>query len=474
MFEPSVRISQQRQLLQDLREVDLAVRVVVRPGEPAAAVRNPSRRTRLSYRSRTNANRPSYGVLPCTSTSSCDDRRFRPRCASVTAPARETRSTTSATRRRTRATHFFPSSSLICLLLSASSVSSFSSSAAYRAGSMPVLSSFSASTRRSSVAPLVVAARAASDRPAAARRTAAVPSDEDRGDAAVLAVRPGIGAALLVAAVVEQRMLGQHDPLLLVGARHAELRRVERLEHRDPAVLVGVGRVARQRVDELAAEERREAFRAGPRRGHDRPARARQLGHERPARARGVDEHDVLRRQALQQRREVRGRHVRPRQVELRDLAVERAVPDQHDEHHVVLFRALRERRERARRSPPSSTSPSRASRPAPAARRDRRCGRAGRRAGPTRVSTSVAAHRWNSSRCSGSPASPTITARCASCAATGAAASAATNSNAQNESLITDLIDYDPRIPASPNPRARIPSPESSPSVYASPTARR
>ena len=41
------------------------------------------------------------------------------------------------------------------------------------------------------------------------------------------------------------------------------------------------------------------------------------------ARAR-VDEHDAPRRQALQQRFEVGGRHVRPRQVELRHLAVER------------------------------------------------------------------------------------------------------------------------------------------------------
>ena len=49
-------------------------------------------------------------------------------------------------------------------------------------------------------------------------------------------------------------------PFLLVRAGHAELRRVERLEHRDAVVLVGVGGVAHQRVDEIAAEERRELF----------------------------------------------------------------------------------------------------------------------------------------------------------------------------------------------------------------------
>ena len=70
-------------------------------------------------------------------------------------------------------------------------------------------------------------------------------------------------------------------PFLLVRARHAELRRVERLEHRDPPVLVGVGAVAHQRVDEVAAEERRESFRAGSRRRHDRAPGPGQLLEER-------------------------------------------------------------------------------------------------------------------------------------------------------------------------------------------------
>ena len=57
---------------------------------------------------------------------------------------------------------------------------------------------------------------------------------------------------------------------------------------------------------------------------------------ERTARARRVDEHDLLGRQLLEQRVEVGGRHVRPRQVELRGRAVVAAVADQHDEHHVL------------------------------------------------------------------------------------------------------------------------------------------
>ena len=42
------------------------------------------------------------------------------------------------------------------------------------------------------------------------------------------------------------------------------------------------------------------------------------------------------------------GGHVGPRQVELRHLAVERAVADEHDEHDVVFLGGLRDRREGA------------------------------------------------------------------------------------------------------------------------------
>ena len=101
------------------------------------------------------------------------------------------------------------------------------------------------------------------------------------------------------------RVLGREQPFLLVGALHLGLRELERLEHRHAPVLVRVGLFAGQRVDEVAAEERRVVFRAVARRGDDRPARRRQLVDERAAGARGVDEHDLLGRQLLELRVEV-------------------------------------------------------------------------------------------------------------------------------------------------------------------------
>ena len=74
---------------------------------------------------------------------------------------------------------------------------------------------------------------------------------------------------------------------------------------------------------------------------------------ERPARARRVHEHHALRLQLREQRREVLRRHVGPGQVELRHLRRERAVPEEHD-HHRVLLAGLRRHRRRAPSSPPS------------------------------------------------------------------------------------------------------------------------
>ena len=78
---------------------------------------------------------------------------------------------------------------------------------------------------------------------------------------------------------------------------HFGLGELERLEHADALVLVRVGRFGGQRVDEIAAEQRRELLGAVARRGDDGPARSRKLLDERTAGARRVDEHHLLGRQ---------------------------------------------------------------------------------------------------------------------------------------------------------------------------------
>ena len=121
------------------------------------------------------------------------------------------------------------------------------------------------------------------------------------------------------------------SPSLSLRPRHRRLGKQERLEHRHAAVLVRVDLLARQRVNEVAAEQRRIVLRPAARRGDDRPAGRGQVVDERAAGARCVHEHDLPGRQALELRVEVGAGHVRPGQVEFRRLPVVAAVPDQHD-----------------------------------------------------------------------------------------------------------------------------------------------
>ena len=69
----------------------------------------------------------------------------------------------------------------------------------------------------------------------------ASPSDSTAATLPSAPVGEGLGASLLVAVVVEHRMLGGEQPLALVGARHLGLRKLKRLEHADALVLVRVG-----------------------------------------------------------------------------------------------------------------------------------------------------------------------------------------------------------------------------------------
>ena len=230
---------------------------------------------------------------------------------------------------------------------------------------------------------------------------------EHRRRLAVLRLAAGLHAALLVAVVVEQRVLGRQQPLAHVRRGHRLLREVERFEDRDLAVAIAVGRLGGERVDERSAEERRVLLVAGARRGDDHAAGARQRLDERSAGARRVHEHHALRRAASRAAARSPAAPCRARQVELRDLRREGPVPEEHD----------------APPYPPRRPSAASASNAFVTASRVAAASVSSvtfALSTPSfcdAVSASVVPHFLNSSPCSGVPASPTTTSRCVDCA---------------------------------------------------------
>jgi hypothetical protein len=146
-----------------------------------------------------------------------------------------------------------------------------------------------------------------------------------------------------VAAIVERRVLGEDQTLLLERVGDLDAGVLERFQNRHVAVAVAVTGV----VDERFHEERRElglvAFATGLGRGDDHPSWRGDARQESAARAAGVDERHVLRGELRQQLVPVGDRRVRAREVEGSLRAVKAAVADQQDHHRVVRLDARRQ-----------------------------------------------------------------------------------------------------------------------------------
>src|SRR3954466_8928600 len=151
--------------------------------------------------------------------------------------------------------------------------------------------------------------------------------------------------SLLVAVVVELRMLRLQPALVVVVALRLRHRITKRLEERDASVLVDVGAVARERGDEVLREYRLVPLEAALRRRDHAPIRRREQRQHVPARARQIDERDLLRAERTEVAREIARRHIWARKADLRVLLGAASVSNEHDHCLVARAGSLRESR---------------------------------------------------------------------------------------------------------------------------------
>ena len=145
---------------------------------------------------------------------------------------------------------------------------------------------------------------------------------------------------LAIAVVVEQRALGRELPPLFVMLLHGGTRGLEHFVDRRAAVLVQVRRRFLHCLHEVVGKHGRVLLRRriGCRDHH--AAACGQGFQEREAGLGRVDDRQVA-GNAAEEIRPVLGSEVRPDEVELGDIAVVRAVPQQDDEDGIVLRRRL-------------------------------------------------------------------------------------------------------------------------------------
>ena len=169
--------------------------------------------------------------------------------------------------------------------------------------------------------------------------------EQGSGQGPLLAGRRGLHADLL-AGIAEHRALGRELRPLGVVPRHRPAGRREQLPDRRLAVLVEVGVGVSERLGEVLREDGGVLLRAGVGGGDDDASLGGQRFEEGRARLGGVDDDDTA-GQGAEHHGPIAGRQVGPDQVELRLVAVERAVPEQHHQRQVVLRHLAAQRGER-------------------------------------------------------------------------------------------------------------------------------